>query len=199
MGFTTLLDILGATIIGGMLLLILFQVHESTVQNTYKYGGDLIVQQNLVSVVEVLEHDFRKIGYCKDWEKIPDPTKSVIAADSTSIKFLTDIEPDGFVDTMHYYLGPASELDHTDNPRDRFLYRVINDETPVGTNLGITEFSLDYYNALGTKLTFPILVPSEIYQMEINITVENTAAYEQEYSSAVWKQIRLAARNLRNR
>ena len=63
MGFSTLIDILGSTIIGGMLLMILLRLNDASVQNTYVYGGDLMVQQNLVEVVRLLEHDFRKIGF----------------------------------------------------------------------------------------------------------------------------------------
>lgn len=199
MGFSTLIDILGSTIIGGMLLMILLRLNDASVQNTYVYGGELMVQQNLVEVVRLLEHDFRKIGFCKDWEKIPDPTQSIIAADSNSISFLTDVDSDGTIDTMKYYTGPTSELSGTANPRDKMLYRVVNNETPIGTNLGVTQFQMIYYNALGNQISFPITVPSEIYTMQINITVENPAAYDNQYSSAFWRQIRLAARNLKNR
>ena len=100
---------------------------------------------------------------------------------------------------MKYYTGDPSELPGTANPRDKMLYRVVNNATPVGTNLGVTQFSLLYFNALGNQISFPIAVPSEIYTMQINITVENVAAYDNQYSSAFWRQIRLAARNLNNR
>jgi hypothetical protein len=76
---------------------------------------------------------------------------------------------------------------------------VINNETPAGINLGVTQFKLVYFNPLGDTIAFPVTMPSEIYTMEINITVENTEAYDQKYSSAFWRQIRLVARNLRNR
>ena len=199
MGFSTLLDILGSTIVGGLLLMILLRLNNAAVQNTYTYGGDLIVQQDLVSVVDLIEYDFRKIGYCKDWTKIPDPSKSIIAADTNSITYLTDDNNDGVVDTMHYYTGPVSELSQTPNPRDRLLYRVLNSEPAKSANMGITQFRMTYFDALGNKLNFPITVPSAIYTMQIDITVENSSAYDQQYSSAFWRQIRLAARNLKNR
>lgn len=199
MGFSSLIDVLGSFLVGGMLFMILLRMNDASVQNTFKYGGDLLVQQNLVEVVSLLEYDFRKIGYCRDWQNIPDPSKAIIAADSNSITFLTDINNDAVVDTMRYYLGPASELADTPNPRDRLLYRVINGAVPLTANLGVTQFNLVYFSALGDSLTFPILVPSEIYTMQINITVENYAAYDEDYSSAFWRQIRMAARNLRNR
>jgi len=199
MGFSTLLDILGSTIVGGLLLMILLRLNNAAVQNTFIYGGDLIVQQDLVSVVDLIEYDFRKIGYCKDWKKIPDPSKAIIAADTNSITYLTDDNNDGVVDTMHYYTGPVSELSQTPNPRDRLLYRVLNSDQPKSANMGITQFRMTYFDALGNKLNFPITVPSAIYTMQIDITVENSSAYAQQYSSAFWRQIRLAARNLKNR
>lgn len=208
MGFSTILDILGSTLIGGMLLLILFRVNDATVENNYMYGGELVVQQNLVAVVELLEFDFRKIGYCEDWKQLADPLLFIISADSNSIKFRTDIDSDGIVDSLWYYTGPTSELSMTPNPRDKFLYRIENDEAPIGTNLGITQFNMVYYDALGNKISSPVASPDLIQMIEINIRVEDVYGYDTEnvnkedsdmYASAFWRQIRLAARNLKNR
>lgn len=199
MGFSTIIDIIGSMLIGGMLLMILFRMNDAAVENTYVYGGELLVQQNLVEVVSLLEYDFRKIGYCADWQKIPDPSQAILAADSNDITFLTDLNSDGNVDTLRYFTGPTSELSGTSNPRDIMLYRVENNETPKGANLGVTQFKLLYFDAIGNVINFPITQPGQIYTMQINITVENTEAYDENYSSAFWRQIRLAARNLRNR
>lgn len=208
MGSSTLLDILGSTLIGGMLLLILFRVNDATVENNFMYGGELIVQQNLVAVVELIEYDFRKIGYCEDWEKLSNPLLYIISADSNSIKFRTDLDSDGNVDSLWYYSGPVSEIPETPNPRDRYLYRVENDDKPIGTNLGITEFNMVYYDALGKKLSSPVASPDLIQMIEINVRVEDVYGYDtgnfekddlDMYASAFWRQIRLAARNLKNR
>lgn len=208
MGFSTLLDILGSTLMGGMLLLILLRVNDAAVENNYMYGGELVVQQNLVAIVELLEFDFRKIGYCEDWEKLANPLLYIISADSNSIKFRTDIDSDGIVDSLTYYTGPTSELSMTPNPRDKFLYRIENDEKPVGTNLGLTEFNMVYYDALGNKISSPVASPDLIQMIEINIRVEDVYGYDTDntgkedrdmYASAFWRQIRLAARNLKNR
>ncbi|MDZ7764079.1 MAG: hypothetical protein U5K00_06580 [Melioribacteraceae bacterium] len=199
MGFSTLIDILGSTLIGGMLLLILLRINDAAVENTYVYGGELIVQQNLVEVVSLLEYDFRKIGFCADWQQIPDPSQAILAADSNDITFLTDLDSDGYVDTLRYFTGSPSALPGTANPRDMMLYRVENNEQPKGANLGVTQFNMLFFDAIGNVIPFPITHPSEIYTMQINITVENTDAYDENYSSAFWRQIRLAARNLRNR
>jgi hypothetical protein len=204
MGFSDIIDLAGSMVIGGLIMLILFRMNDAAAENVYNNGGELSLQQNLSVTAKVLEDDFRKIGFCADWKKIPDPSKSILLADSTRIRFLTDIDkdgsgPDGEVDTLLYALGPTAELAVTANPRDRFLYRIINSETPRGVNLGVTQFKLIYFDALGDTIDYPITVPSEVYTIEINLTVENTAGYNEQYSSAFWRQIRLVARNLRNR
>ncbi|PID58426.1 MAG: hypothetical protein CR986_07935 [Ignavibacteriae bacterium] len=204
MGFSTLIDVLGSTLVGGMLLLILFRINDATVENNYMYGGELIIQENLVEIVELIEHDFRKIGFCENYVALP-KEQFILHADSNSIKFSTDIDSDGIVDSIHYYIGPTSELKGTPNPRDRFLYRVVNDKPPVGTNLGLTEFKLAYYNTLGHKLSFPINYLTEIQSIEINIKIEDVYGYDtkndekqntDKYASAFWKQIKLSSRNI---
>ncbi len=199
MGFSTLLDIMGSIIIGGILMTIAWRLSEAATEKTYSGSGELSLQQNLVATAQILENDFRKIGFCEKWNKIPDPTKSILSADFTSIKFLTDTDSDGDVDSIRYYLGPTSELLQTPNPRDRMLYRVVNNEVPGGSNLGITQFFMVYYDALGDTIPLPITITGEITSIEINITVENVAAYDTMYSSAYWKQIRMVSRNLKNR
>ena len=78
MGAATILDILGSTIVGGLLLFILFNMNNNATQNTYNFSGELILQQNLVTTVEVLEYDFRKIGYCENPCILPHPETDAI-------------------------------------------------------------------------------------------------------------------------
>jgi hypothetical protein len=154
---------------------------------------------NLVEVATLLEYDFEKIGYCEDWEKMPDPTASILFADSASIKFLTDINRDSNIDTLWYFLGDSTDLVKTPNPNDKLLFRVVNDETPVGANLGVTDFSIVYFNALGDTLPTPVAKCSQIASMELNLRVENTSGYDNQYLNSFWRQFKLTAKNLGNR
>jgi hypothetical protein len=199
MGTNVILDIMGSMIIGGILMITLFRVSDRAIERTYNNSGDLTNQQNIAAVVRTLEYDFRKIGYCADWTQIPNPSKSIIFAKSDGIKFLTDVDRDGKVDTMYYYIGPASELIYTANPRDRFLYRVVNNEKPVKVNLGVTQFDLVYFNVDKEIIPVPISVLGEIYTIQISVAVEDIEAYDQKYSQVFWRQIRLVAKNLKNR
>jgi len=205
MGFSTLIDVIGSTMIGGLLMLILFRLNDTAVANSYQYTGEVIIQKNLVEVVKLLEFDLRKIGYCSDWKALPDPSKSIVAVDKNSITYLTDLptpaQPhgDGIVDTIRYFLGDASELLVTPNPNDRMLYRVVNNATPAGANLGVTKFDFIFYDTFGDVIPFPITQPGEIQSMQIDLVVEDTYAYDNQYRRVFWRQIRLAARNLGNR
>ena len=73
-------------------------------------------------------------------------------------------------------MGPTSELSGTANPRDRLLYRVVNGNVPQEANLGVTQFYMNYYDALGDTIYHPIINMGEISSIEINVTVENVAA-----------------------
>ncbi len=197
MGFSTIIDILGSTIMGGILLIIVLRLNDTATEKTTNYGGELSLQQNLVTIAQIMEYDFRKMGYCKDWQKFPDPTKSIISATTNSISFYADYDDNGKMDTISYYIGDY--LTSTPNPRDRYFYRKINNQPPAAINLGVTQFFLKYFDALGDTLHQPITQPSLINSYEINVQVETVFAYDEKYSSAFWKQIRLLARNLRNR
>jgi hypothetical protein len=210
MGFTTIIDIIGSIIIGGILMMIAWRLSDATTEKTYNNSGELSIQQNLLTVAQMIEFDFRKIGYCNTWSVVIDPrtnqpfksTDAIIYADSTSIMFFTDLYTttyhygDGALDTVRYYIGSTSECTDTPNPRDRILYRVENHDLPVKSNLGVTQFRMTYYDVNDFVIPPPITTPGLIKSIEINITVENVAAYDEKYSNAFWKQIRLASRNV---
>ena len=220
MGSQVVLDLIASSITFGTLLLMAIRLNGSVSESSQMYNGDLIVQSNIITVIQMIEYDFRKIGYCKDPTQIPDPSKAIILADSNRIKFYTDVatagnpDGDGVKDIVYYYLGPTSELSMTPNPRDRILYRVVNNQSPKGANLGITLFDLKFFAANGTPfddtLTFPISAAQlgSISAMQITIQVENlaattlrynTARFDNQYSTAFWRQVRLISRNLKNR
>ncbi|MGA8265624.1 MAG: hypothetical protein WB779_14370 [Ignavibacteriaceae bacterium] len=199
MGSNVILDIVGSILVGGLVLLMMFRLNAQATSNLYNSSSELNIQLAMTSVVHVMEGDFRKIGYCKDWDKISDPTEAIIYADTSSIKFLTDINDNGNVDTLSYYLGPTSELSNTANPRDRLLYRVVNSETPKSSDVGITIFRLTYFDALGNLLSTPVNPPGLIHTIQIDVQVENSEPIDSVYTTAFWRQIKLSSKNLQNR
>ena len=199
MGFSTILDILGATVIGGLLLLILLRLNGSVTENTVIYGNDRSLQRSLAETAVVVEEDLRKMGYCADPFKLTDGMSRVIYADSSYISFYTDVDLDGTLDSLAYFISDTTALSVTRNPRDRILYRQINTGTPFIVNSNIVQFKLTYYDALGYELTPPVSSPAMITHLEISFKVEDPEAYDQNYSEAYWQQVRLTSRNLRKR
>jgi len=214
MGSQTIIDIIASTIVFGSLMLMTLRMNLAQNEMMQTTRGDLMVQQAIVEVSHLIEYDFRKIGYCRNVAQIT--TNAILLADSNRITFRTDVDNNGNVDTMRYYLGPVSELTVTPNPRDRFLYRVINGQAPKGANLGVTVFDLKYYNQARQIMNFPIsgALLNTIKEIQITVQVENLMAatlaadstlsgysgpFFQQYSGAYWRQVRLSSRNLSKR
>ncbi|MBI1933253.1 MAG: hypothetical protein HYS24_12020 [Ignavibacteriales bacterium] len=209
MGFSTLIDILGAMVLGGLMLLTIRAFNGNVNENSSKYHSDLIVQQNLVSIVELIEYDFSRLGYCEDPAKIPKQEDMIIKADSNSIEFCTDLavssseyRGDGILDTLRYELG--EDINNTPNPNDKLLYRYIPGYDKDASNLGITHFSIIYFDNFGNLLPHPINTQL-IASMQIDIKVEDCYGYDtdnidkshsEKFQTALWRQIRLATKNI---
>jgi hypothetical protein len=201
----TFLDILLSIIFGGALLLIMLTANTIVAENTATTYGDRLVQESLVAISQQVEGDFKNMGF-----GVPDTHRVIVVAEMNRIAFRIDVPPFGSVDTLTYFLGPTSDLSSTMNELDRYLYRKQNTAAaePVGV---VTAFKLDYINSEFQKLTPPVTNDSlqrAINSVEITIEVQTSEALSRStdslavgernalYSSAVWKQTRLAAQNL---
>ena len=202
----TLLDLISSTLFGGVLLVIILNANEIAAENHYKYNGDELVQEMLVSTARLLEGEFRNMGF-----GVPDTSKTVVLADTSRIAFLSDLGRNGgFIDTVKYWIGPASELHATENELDRYLYRQVNTEDPLKVGV-VTLYKLRYVTTAGDTLPTP--VPSdrltEIHVVEVTMEVQNPYAISRQqamihpgertalYSTSLWQQTRLASQNSR--
>ena len=199
MGFSTIIDVLGSLIIGGLLLLILMRLNGTVTEHYYITGSDRNLQRSLAETAILIEKDFRKMGFCADPYKITETMDIVIVGDSDFISFYTDVDKDENLDIMTYFVSDTNALAATKNPRDRILYRQINSDTPLMISTNITRFLLEYYDVFGNKLTSPVASPGNITHMKISMRVEDPEAYNEQYSNAYWQQVRLTSKNLRKR
>lgn len=198
---SVMLDLIGSTMIAGLVLLMGLSLNSNITNSNQSYNSDVIVQESLVSLVESLEYDLRKMGY-----NIEDPTTVIIHADTTHIRFLSDLDDNDITDTVDWYLGKY--ITSSPNPKDRILYRKI--ATPgvgsliVGSAPGVTRFGLRYLDQDGvqTNIMGQIWIIETTLQVESPWKVQNTAVLNQAYenwgySAAFWRQTRLAGRNLK--
>ncbi len=202
MGSSTILDIVGSMLIGGMLLLVALRMDERATANNFESQENLTVQQNMTSLIQNLEWDFRKIGYCKNPALTTDPSTYILLGDTSSVTFVADLTNAGELDTVTWSLG--GPVPGCPNPNVRMLYRRVDSGPDVGSNLGVTEFSLQYFDTFGQPIRTPYIggtLPSP-QLIQVTMKVEPTAQYDDTTSGhifALWRQTRLVSRNLRNR
>ena len=171
------------------------------------YGGELNTQQNLVAVVDLLEYDFKRIGYCEDENKIPNAHEVIHSATDSSISFITDLaidasnpRGDGIPDTLIYELGPL--IKETPNPYDKALYRYTKGSNKFSANLGITDLKFTYYDVFRKEVTNMAHL-SDIALIQIDIRIEDVYGYditnddkehEEKFATVLWRQLRLPAK-----
>lgn len=148
---STLLDIITATFIGAILILMIIGITFYIENSSREITNANIAQMNVKEIAEVMDYDLYKIGFRASGSKI-------LIADSTHLVFLSDIDNNGKVDTLEYVLGSPNELTSTPNPADRILYRVINNAPKRGSNLGVVDFKFIYYDSTNSKLNYSSLV-----------------------------------------
>ncbi len=184
--------------IGGLLLLTALQMNDTATQNTFTAQENLTVQQNMTAVVQNIESDFRRIGYCKDPRQTIDKTNYILFGNPDSIIFTADIDNNGILDTVTWWLG-----NHVSgpNPRIRMLCRRVGHTTVDSANLGITQFQMLYFDVSNDTMThvrgdsggtnYPVLV-------QLTVRIEPTAAYDTAYyqNFSYWRETRLVSRNI---
>jgi len=202
MGTSSIIDIIGSFMVAGVLLLMGLSLNASSNEVRAVYSGNYILQSNLTNVVEMLQTDFRKMGYCRTWYKISNP---IHIAAANRIRFLGDLNNTGHIDSVTYSAGSTSELNGTPNPNDFYLYRRVDNGDSVRWNFGLTQFSFTYRDANDSLLSFPISDPRLVYYMTLAIAVSSQTPYKEQFLNdtsrytVIWKQMRLVSKNLTNR
>lgn len=179
-----LLDILGSTIIGGMIMLMMINFNIFQTNTRFSSDSELQMQQNAKTLAEIVNHDLRKIGY--EYENNP-----FIAADSQFISFYSDIDRDGTMDSVTYVLSEPSEASTTTNPTDRILKRVVNNDTLSGPSLGLTKIKFSYLDQIAS----PTTVLSDIRYVKAELWVESIEPIGGEYIFTYW-EMTINPRNL---
>ena len=172
------LNLIGSIIIGGLLFLTINRFGSTMNQNSTEKVLDSITIQNASSISQLIEFDFNRMGL-----GVPQNTLALVQADTNSISFLSDIDKNGVIDTVHYVLSDINAASSTENPRDMILYRLLNNQSQQDAALGVTEFKLRYFNSIGNETTDM----TQITTFEITLTVESIAPSNNRYSTFYWQ------------
>lgn len=148
----TLLDIFGSVVIAGMLFMMIVKLNLFSNQTSYTSDNELKLIQNTKTLAEIIDYDFRKVGYKYDGV-------AIAVADSNHLKFYADMQPpdptnskSGVLDTVEYFVSKPSEAAGTSNPNDIVLKRTIKDkdgiiESMEGPSLGLVRIKFTYLGA----------------------------------------------------
>jgi len=154
-----LIELIGATVIAGYIMFIILSLNISMNTTATRYFQNTFNHRNAVTVGQITEHDFYKIGLKASGNKI-------LQADSSTIKFVSSLDNNGSVDTITYYLSNKSTLNSTANPNDMILYRKRNQIT--NTSGIVSRFYLQYYDSLLNNLTYSSLT-NQTYRTKIRV------------------------------
>lgn len=164
-----LLDLIGSALIGGILILQFLNMSLFMQNASYKSDNELRLQQNAKTLAEIINNDFRKIGYNYD-------STAIMVADQNKIKFIGDLdapgEPgNGVVDTVEYCVLDSTHATSTSNPRDIVLVRVLNNTDSIaGPTLGLVNIKFTYFDSVFT----PTASLSKIKYIKTELWVQPT-------------------------
>jgi FtsP/CotA-like multicopper oxidase with cupredoxin domain len=180
-------------IIGGMILVMVLGFNANIIQGAALQTFKTNVQSNMTTVTNIMEYDFRKMGF-----QVPFPQDSSFTyADSTRMIFKGDFNNDGSVETIEYSFVAGTHAPGVVNPRAKVLYRRYNGGPAQAMNVGITRFRFDYYNAAGTPIGGNVVgLPSSIKSFRVTINMESKEPYDTEYAGVCWDRT-IKPRNLR--
>ena len=166
---STIIDIMGSTFIAGLLLLLILKLNIFMSNASYASDNELKMQQNAKTFAEILNHDFRKVGYKHDG-------LSIITAKKDQFKFVGDLERPGesgygIIDTIEYFVQDSSHSPGTLNPNDIILVRVVNNKDSItGSSLGLVKLNFSYLDSL----SIPTNILSKIKYIKTELWVEPT-------------------------
>ncbi len=171
----SLLDTQGAFIIGGLLMLNILGLNLNLSRSHHELSSGYVSQRAADELIAVMQNDFSKIGHRVTGEE---PIK---VFDSTHITFLADLGDDGSIDKIEYSLSDTTAPAQTSNPRDRFLYRSINNAPKQGIALGVVGFELTGFDFRGNET----IAVDTIRTIEISLEVEATDPIGETYNRSI--------------
>jgi hypothetical protein len=169
-------DLLGSTIIGGLLMFMVFNLSMFSSARKFNSDQELQLQHNSKVLALMLDHDMRKMGFGHDGT-------SIIEATQRKLSFYADIDTNGTTDIVTYYLGNTAEMDFTQNPNDRILYRIVNNDSSKGPSLGIVDTKFSYRNKYGAATA----ALDSIKIIKVELWLESIEPVDGKYPFTYWE------------
>ncbi|MFZ2322411.1 MAG: hypothetical protein WAV89_01815 [Ignavibacteriaceae bacterium] len=184
-----ILDIFGSVVIAGMLFMLIVKLNLFSSQTSYISDNELKLIQNAKTLAEIIDYDFRKVGYRHD----KSAGSAIKTASSTEFEFYADIDTIGNVkDSIRYWTVPSSK------PGFMILKRTINVINEMnGPSLGLDSIKFTYlyashdtipYADLTTKANLDKIkyIKTEMW-VKSDYAVKDAYSNDSSYSKTYWE------------
>lgn len=191
-------------IIAGILLLSILMMNLSVTNSSIQLTQRQMNQQKLSTVTDMISNDIQKMGA----DTAAKTDTILLEATDNRIKFKSNIDNEDKIETVSWEFEKTeeNEVTGTENPDDYILWRIVRDdetddiieETPI--RLGVTEFSIQYYDSYGVPKENYMNTPlsesdrEEVKQLYIKINLESPEKTydnpddEGDYVLSVWEK-----------
>jgi hypothetical protein len=209
----SMIDILGAMMIGSILLLMAMSSLDAGLQRFVNHNADAIVQNELAGLSEIIQEDLRKMGY-----GIPEAESGDIIqiAQANRLKFLSRVNSDAVADTIEYLISALDTITFIDT--SIVLYGITRTVTIASgsTNSGhVGTISIPtifrYLNQVGVEvvlITATRMVEVTLVSLNPNIYLsdevfiasspaERMVELRKLLRESYWRQTRVISKNLR--
>lgn len=193
-----MMDLIGSVVIAGYVILLGLRLNSNINDNAVATSTNVNLQEAMVDIVNTIESDFKKVGY-----GLPDPTLAVAYADSQRIRFRADMDRNGTIDSVEWYVGSAIlKLSGNQLKRDslwvRNLFRRFNNGAAQIAAVNVTQFNLKYLDQDGgttNTLGNIAMIESTIAISSPFKVVDQVNPDKTVYASTIWRQGRTSTRN----
>ncbi|MBI1803887.1 MAG: hypothetical protein HY033_08045 [Ignavibacteriae bacterium] len=169
---TVMLDIIGAAILVGMVVIMILNVNVNMGNENFKALTELRMQTETIQLARILEYDLHKVGY-----KVP-RAGAIRIADTSRLKFRANLFNVGSAtDSVEYNLGGF--VAWSKNPRDKSLYRYEN-TNKVYIDFSITRLKFSYYDSRDSLMATPVTgsMLDSIKSIRILLTLESPEPFD---------------------
>jgi len=185
---SVMLDVIGAALLVGMLMVTILNVNINMTLESYKSTSEFYTQTEMIQLARIMEFDLYKMGY--------DVSKpAIVAADTSYLKFRANLsDVPGARDSVEYLLG--TPVTSSTNPRDNHLLRVEN-ISMVSVSYSVTRFLMTYYDARDSVIPTPVSLSNldSIRSLRVYLTLESPEPYDSSYAGAYYEKL-IYPRNL---
>jgi hypothetical protein len=179
-----MMDLMTSFFFGALILLVGLKVEVYMGEYQRQNTTDLNAQRNCVEIGKIVEYDLFKAGYHDT------PWSAMLLADTAAVKFRTDLDDDGVIDSVYYYTAPRTSTPALLNRNQILLYRKVNNQSPVTMDLGITRFNIKYYDSTGTVTAVKKNIKSIKISIDVQGNLQSVSAGGRDtvYNTVHWQQ-----------